>query len=84
MDLETRLIELDENLDEFKPSHTASWQLAQLFNVLLEEVNKAHPDDPVAKTILPSEQTAIPNVSTSDCGSLRAATAQLLAAVRGA
>ena len=80
-DLEQRLFDFSRSLDDFKPTDSASWQLAQIFNALLAEVKKVHGDDPIVDAITPVEQS-MSGGAVADCGTLNAATAQLLAIVR--
>lgn len=83
MDVEQRLIDFAAALSEYRPGEQASWQLAQMFNALLEEVKRTHGDDPVLAAIRPVEESSMPGVSMSDCGTLRAAAMQLRNVVRG-
>jgi hypothetical protein len=82
MDVESRLVDLYNNLGEFKPTDNASWQLAQIFNALVAEVKKDHGDDPVVAAIEPVGQS-MTGGSTADCGTLRAAAWQLRAVLNG-
>jgi hypothetical protein len=82
-DLELRLFDFSKSLDAFAPTDNASWQLAEIFNALLEEVKKTHADDPVVQAITPATPSTNAGRSTSNCGTLNAATTQLLGVVRG-
>jgi hypothetical protein len=82
-DLESRLVDLYNSLGEFKSTDNASWGLASIFNALLEEVRKQHGDDPVVAAIQPAAESMMGGKSTSDTGTLRAATWQLRAVVAG-
>ena len=75
-----RLADLDETLADFEPKHRPSWQLAQIYNTLLEEARRIAPKDPVVKVIEPVRQSLRGGAAT-DCGTLRAATMQLLGAL---
>lgn len=83
MDLNARLVDLYNSLGEFKPTDNASWQLASIFNALLEEVRKQHGDDPVVAAIHPVEESMMGGKSTADCGTLRTAAWQLRGVVAG-
>lgn|SRR5262245_5173544 len=50
-DLEDRLEELDDSLGEFEAIDPTPWEIALIFNALLEEVKLGHGDDPVVRTI---------------------------------
>jgi hypothetical protein len=81
MDLETRLVDLHESLEGM--GGAASWQTAQIFNALLQQVKETYPDDPVVAVIEPVQRSAAGSHSTSTNLSLRTATQQLLSAVKG-
>jgi hypothetical protein len=87
MDLEARLHDLHQSLGEFKSDDKASWQVGVIFNVLLDEVKKAHADDPVVAVIEPAVRTrgtsGPGNHATVTFGTLRASTSQLLTVVQG-
>jgi hypothetical protein len=83
MNLESRLVDLYNSLGEFKPTDNASWSLASIFNALLAEVKKTHGDDPVVAAIEPAKEAMTGDHSTSNCGTLRAATWQLRGVVAG-
>jgi len=58
-------------------------QTAKIFNALLEETKKARPDDPIVAVIEPAESIRVSPISSALNTTLRTASAQLLAAVRG-
>ena len=50
-DLDERLDELEDSLGEFEASDPTPWEIALIFNALLEEVKSGHGDDPVVRSI---------------------------------
>jgi hypothetical protein len=76
--LYSRLDTLNKSLEPFKPTDSAQWPLAQMFNALLEQVKAAHGDDPVVKVISPAEESSMSSNSTMQVGVMRAAVAQLM------
>jgi hypothetical protein len=56
--LEVRLDELDNSLGEFQATDPTPWEIALIFNALLEEVKSGHGDDPVVRSIGALEQSA--------------------------
>ena len=57
-----------------------TWQLAQISNTLLEEPRQIAPKDSVVKVIEPVKQSFWGRAAR-DCGTLRAATTQLVGAL---
>ena len=57
-DLEDRLVELDDSLGEFQASDPTPWEIALIFNAILEEVKSGHGDDPVVRSIGTLEQSS--------------------------
>ena len=57
-DLEDRLDELDDSLGEFEAVDPTPWEIALIFNALLEEVKRGHGDDPVVRSIGALEQSS--------------------------
>lgn len=76
-DLSNRLSTLGSSLDEFGANEATPWELASLFNVLLEQVKQSHSDDPVVAVIQPAEQSSMGKHATINCGALRGSIAQL-------
>ena len=57
-DLEDRLVELDDSLGEFQAIDPTPWEIAVIFNAILEEVKSGHGDDPVVRSIGALEQSS--------------------------
>lgn len=78
-DLETRLSDLDRSLAEFDPSQTAPAAAGQVFNALLEESRKQHPEDPVVGAVEPVGFTSADSeFAEINVGALRALIQQLI------
>ncbi len=94
-DLEDRLDELDDSLGEFQASDPTPWEIALIFNALLEEVKSGHGDDPVVRSIGALEQSSGSSLAvvrkltslspgpyaTANVGAVRTAVKQILVVV---
>jgi hypothetical protein len=94
-DLEDRLDELDDSLGEFEAIDPTPWEIALIFNALLEEVRRGHGDDPVVRSIGPLEQSSGSSLTlarkvmslsqgpcaTANIGAVRTAVKQILLVV---
>jgi hypothetical protein len=77
-----RLSDLAENLGEFSPNDLVPREVAEVFNVLLEETKKVQGQDPVVASTKPIPiPDNEPHADTS-CGALRAVATQLATAFR--
>jgi hypothetical protein len=76
-DISNRLSGLDRSLSEFGATEPTPWELASLFNVLLEQAKQSHGDDPVVVAIEPAEQAGSGKYATNSCGALRGSLSQL-------
>ena len=78
-DLEKRLGDLDSSLAELDPSQTAPATSGQVFNALLEETRRQHPDDPVVTAIEPVKFTSAESeFAEINAGALRGLIQQLI------
>lgn len=78
-DLKTRLTDLDHSLGEFDPSQTAPATTGQVFNALLTEAAREHPDDAVVAAIKPVAFTSADSeFAEINVGALRALIQQLI------
>jgi hypothetical protein len=94
-DLEDRLDELDDSLGEFEAIDPTPWEIALIFNALLEEVKRGHGDDPVVRSIGALEQSSGSSLTvvrklmslsqgpcaTANIGAVRTAVKQILVVV---
>jgi hypothetical protein len=94
-DLEDRLDELDDSLGEFEAIDPTPWEIALIFNALLEEVKSGHGDDPVVRSIEALEQSSGSSLAavrklmslspgpyaTANIGAVRTAVKQILVVV---
>jgi len=84
MDLEARLTQLADNLDELDPDTPVSWSLAEAYNNLLDETKRALPDDAVVSAFEPARPSTTGRVAMGKTyGMLRVEALQLATAVRG-
>jgi hypothetical protein len=97
-DLEKRLDELDDSLGEFQASDPTPWEIALIFNALLDEVKSGHGDDPVVRTIGALERSSGSSLTvarelmplspgpyaTANIGAVRTAVKQILVVVDAA
>jgi hypothetical protein len=86
-ELEARLNDLEESLGVFKATDYAPWQVAVIYNALLEQAKKEDGDDPAVAALEPATQAGgmgdPRNESTARYGELRAAIKQIIAAIGG-
>ena len=94
-DLEDRLDELDDSLGEFEAIDPTPWEIALIFNALLEEVKSGHGGDPVVRSIDALEQSSGSSLAvvrkltsrspglyaTANIGAVRTAVKQILVVV---
>ena len=94
-DLEDRLDELDDSLGEFEAIDPTPWEIALIFNALLEEAKRGHGDDPVVRSIGALEQPSGSSLTvvrklmslsqgpcaTANIGAVRTAVKQILVVV---
>jgi hypothetical protein len=78
MSLHGRLIALTENLGEFAPNDPVPRQVAEVYNVLLEETKKVKGDDPIVSQAYPFQMASNDKYAHTSCGALRAVTEQLV------
>lgn len=76
-DISNRLSGLSRSLDEFGATEPAPWELASLFNVMLEQIKQSHGDDPVVAAIESAEQAGNGKYATTSCGALNGSIGQL-------
>lgn len=93
--LEERLDELDDSLGEFEASDPTPWEIALIFNAILDEVKSGHGDDPVVESIGALEQSSGSSLTvirklmslpqgpyaTANIGAVRTAVKQILVVV---
>ena len=79
--IDARLIELQHSLDSYPADAPVPWNIAQLFNGLLIEVEKGWLEDPLVQAIIRAEIYNEPDVANVSAGEMRAAVAQLLMVV---
>jgi hypothetical protein len=94
-DLEDRLDWLDDSLGEFQATDPTPWEIALIFNALLEEVKSEHGDDTVVRSIGALEQSSGSSLAvvrnlmslsqgpyaTANIGAVRTAVKQMLVVV---
>ena len=80
MDLDAQLAAFVQSLSEYEPKATVDFQVAEIFNALLEVAKGVAGDNPVVAAISPARRSSTGN-STLTAGELRTAASQLLAAV---
>jgi hypothetical protein len=87
-----RLDELDDSLGEFQASDPTPWEIALIFNALLEELKGENGDDPVLRSIGPLAQSSESSLAvvrklmplspgpyaTANIGAVRTAVKQIL------
>lgn len=81
-DLFSRLMELDETLDLFKPTDPVQRQTGEIANAIIEEARTQHGGDPVVAVIASFEFNANGYVSGANAGTMRAVVKQLMAVTR--
>lgn len=87
MNLESRVIDFYNSLEEFKADHHPSWQTGQIFNAILGAAKEEFGDDPVIQTISPAEERMTgPGVmgkpiASIDAGTMRAVMNQIASAL---
>lgn len=79
IDLDSQLSSFVASLGEFEARASVNWQVAEVFNVLLEQAKKTHGDNPVVAAIRPVGKSQTGR-SAASAGELRALANQLLAA----
>jgi hypothetical protein len=80
MDIEAQLAAFVSSLSEFEPKAVVDFQVAEIFNALLEAAKGEAGDNPIVAAIQPARKTSTGN-SALTAGELRTAASQLLAAV---
>jgi prophage DNA circulation protein len=78
--LHRRLTDLANNLGEFGPTEPVPRQIAEIFNVLLEETKKAHGEDPIVAQVQALSMASNEKYARTSCGALRATATQLASA----
>lgn len=78
-----RLEKLYADLGQFPPGVSCAWPLGRVFNELLKQVKREHPEDPVINAIafLRENREDVAGVTDTQVGTVRALTGQLVAAV---
>jgi len=82
LNLYRRLMDLAENLGEFGANDPVPREIAEVFNVLLEETKKAHGDDPIVVQAKALSIASNERYAHTSCGALRAVATQLSSAFR--
>jgi hypothetical protein len=78
--LHRRLIDLAENLGEFGSNDPVPREIAQVFNILLEETKKTKDEDPIVAQVQTLSMASNEKYAHTSCGALRAVTTQLASA----
>ena len=81
MELSKRLKSLASSLDKFEPNDVVPWQMALIFNALLDEAKKQYGNDPIVSVIEPATGDGI--YANGNAGSMRASVGQLYEAAQG-
>lgn len=81
MNIVSRLNDFESSLIGFESNRYASWQIGQIYNVLLAEVKKNHGDDPIVQVLETATKRGTTDTANKDYGTLLTATRQLLEVV---
>lgn len=82
LNLHRRLLDLAQNLGEFEANHPVPREIAEVFNVLLEETKKIHGQDPIVAQAKLLSLASNDRYAHTSCGALRTVATQLVSAFR--